>query len=112
MEKDRIIRVSDNLKKEIAFEIQNSDLKETCGFFSINHVETARDLSSAKVFFSTINSPMKHSELVHYLNENAWKLRKSLAQKLHLKKMPSLRFIYDEHSEKVRNIDTLLDNLD
>ena len=62
MEKDRIIRVSDNLKKEIAFEIQNSDLKEACGFFSINHVETARDLSSAKVFFSTINSPMKHSE--------------------------------------------------
>ena len=101
MEKDRIIRVSDNLKKEIAFEI-----------FSINHVETARDLSSAKVFFSTINSPMKRSELVHYLNENAWKLRKSLAQKLHLKKMPSLRFFYDEHSEKVRNIDSLIDNLD
>lgn len=112
MEKDRIIRVSDNLKKEIAFEIQNSDLKETCGFFSINHVETARDLSSAKVFFSTINSPMKKSELVHYLNENAWKLRKSLAQKLHLKKMPSLRFFYDEHSEKVRNIGSLIDNLD
>ena len=95
MEKDRIIRVSDNLKKEIAFEIQNSDLKETCGFFSINHVETARDLSSAKVFFSTVNSPMK-----------------SLSQKLHLKKMPSLRFFYDEHSEKVRNIDSLIDNLD
>ena len=112
MEKDRIIRVSDNLKKEIAFEIQHSDLKETCGFFSINHVETTRDLSSAKVFFSTVNSPIKQSELVEFLNKNAWKLRKSLAQKLHLKKMPSLYFIYDEHSENVRNIDTLIDNLD
>ena len=83
MEKDRIIRVSDNLKKEISYEIQNSDLKESCGFFSINHVETTRDLSSAKVFFSTINSPMKQNELVQFLNENSWKLRKSLAQKLH-----------------------------
>ena len=51
MEKDRIIRVNDNLKKEIASSIQNSDLREMCGFISINHVETARDLSSAKVFF-------------------------------------------------------------
>ena len=55
---------------------------------------------------------MKQSELVQFLNKNAWKLRKSLAQKLHLKKMPSLHFIYDEHSENVRNIDTLIDNLD
>ena len=30
MEKDRIIRVSDNLKKEIASFIQNSELKDSC----------------------------------------------------------------------------------
>ena len=45
MERDRIIRVSDNLKKEIANLIINSDLKDQCGFMSINHVETSRDLS-------------------------------------------------------------------
>ena len=45
MERDRIIRVSDNLKKEIANFIQTSDLKDSCGFISINHVDTSRDLS-------------------------------------------------------------------
>ena len=55
MERDRIIRVSDNLKKEIANFIQNSELKDSCGFISINHVETSRDLSKAKVFFQHIN---------------------------------------------------------
>ena len=53
MEKDRIVRINDNLKKEIAFFIQNSSLRENCGFLSINHVDTSRDLSGAKVFFST-----------------------------------------------------------
>ena len=43
MERDRIIRVSDNLKKEIANFIQTSDLKDSCGFISINHVDTSRD---------------------------------------------------------------------
>ena len=37
MEKDRIVRVNDNLKKEIAFFIQNSSLRDVCGFLSINH---------------------------------------------------------------------------
>ena len=85
MEKDRIIRVNDNLKKEIAFFIQNSDLKENCGFLSINHVDTSRDLSGAKVFFSSINSQLSNRELQKFLNENSWRIRKGLSGILPLK---------------------------
>tara|TARA_Y100001933_G_scaffold124594_1_gene124343 strand:- start:2732 stop:3067 length:336 start_codon:yes stop_codon:yes gene_type:complete len=111
MEKDRIIRVNDNLKKEIASSIQNSDLREMCGFISINHVETARDLSSAKVFFSTINSDLSDKDLQVFLNENSWKIRKDLSKNLPLKKVPELKFFYDEHIDAVRKIDDLIDKL-
>jgi len=112
MEKDRIIRVSDNLKKEIASFIQNSELKDSCGFISINHVETSRDLSKAKVFFSTINSDLSEQDLEKFLNNNSWKVRKNLSNLLPLKKVPELRFFYDFHIENVRKIDSLFDNLD
>tara|TARA_B100002052_G_scaffold297406_1_gene328063 strand:+ start:4055 stop:4393 length:339 start_codon:yes stop_codon:yes gene_type:complete len=112
MEKDRIIRVSDNLKKEIASFIQNSELKDSCGFISINHVETSRDLSKAKVFFSTINSDLSKKDLEKFLNNNSWKVRKNLSNLLPLKKVPELRFFYDSHIENVRKIDSLFDNLD
>tara|TARA_Y100000816_G_C26013334_1_gene529829 strand:- start:694 stop:1032 length:339 start_codon:yes stop_codon:yes gene_type:complete len=112
MEKDRIIRVSDNLKKEIASFIQNSELKDSCGFISINHVETSRDLSKAKVFFSTINSNLSEKDLEKFLNNNSWKVRKNLSNLLPLKKVPELRFFYDSHIENVRKIDSLFDNLD
>jgi|TARA_A100001388_G_scaffold276530_1_gene264548 ribosome-binding factor A len=112
MEKDRIIRVSDNLKKEIASFIQNSELKDSCGFISINHVETSRDLSKAKVFFSTINSDLSEKDLEKFLNNNSWKVRKNLSNLLPLKKVPELRFFYDSHIENVRKIDSLFDNLD
>ena len=85
MEKDRIVRVNDNLKKEIAFFIQNSSLRDNCGFLSINHVDTSRDLSGAKVFFSTINSQLSKKDL--------------------------LRFIYDDHIDNVRKIDDLIEKL-
>ena len=112
MEKDRIIRVSDNLKKEIASFIHNSELKDSCGFISINHVETSRDLSKAKVFFSTINSDLSEKDLEKFLNNNSWKVRKNLSSLLPIKKVPELRFFYDSHIENVRKIDSLFNNLD
>ena len=111
MEKDRIIRVNDNLKKEIAFFIQNSDLKENCGFLSINHVDTSRDLSGAKVFFSSINSQFSNRELQKFLNENSWRIRKGLSGILPLKRVPELKFFYDEHIDNVRKIDDLIEKL-
>ena len=111
MEKDRIVRVNDNLKKEIAFFIQNSNLRDNCGFLSINHVDTSRDLSGAKVFFSTINSQLSNKDLQKFLNENSWKIRKGLSDILPLKKVPELRFIYDDHIDNVRKIDDLIEKL-
>ena len=111
MEKDRIVRINDNLKKEIAFFIQNSSLGESCGFLSINHVDTSRDLSGAKVFFSTINSQLSNKDLQKFLNENSWKIRKGLSDILPLKKVPELRFIYDDHIDNVRKIDDLIEKL-
>ena len=111
MEKDRIIRVNDNLKKEIASFIQNSNLKNSCGFISINHVETARDLSSATVFFSTINSGLSNKDLQKYLNDNAWMIMKELSGILPLKRVPELKFFYDAHIDNVRKIDDLIEKL-
>jgi ribosome-binding factor A len=111
MEKDRIIRVNDNLKKEVAFFIQNSDLKENCGFLSINHVDTSRDLSTAKVFFSSISCQLSNKELQNFLNENSWKVRKGLSGILPLRRVPELKFIYDDHIDNVRKIDDLIDKL-
>ena len=112
MERDRIIRVSDNLKKEIANLIINSDLKDQCGFMSINHVETSRDLSKAKVFFTTINSKLSEKDLQALLNDNAWRIRKDLSNSLPKKRVPELRFFYDDHLDNVRKIDSIIDEID
>ena len=111
MENDRIVRVNDILIKEISSFSQNSDLNYSCCFISINHVDTARDLSSARVFFSTINSELTNKDLQKYLNDNAWMIRKGLSGMLPLKRVPELKFFYDEHIDNVRKIDDLIEKL-
>ena len=68
-------------------------------------------LSGAKVFFSTINSQLSNKDLQKFLNENSWKIRKGLSGILPLKKVPELRFIYDDHIDNVRKIDDLIEKL-
>ena len=108
MAKDRIIRINDNLKKEIATYIQNSNLKDDLGFLSVNHVDTSRDLSGAKVFISSFQTEKTNDELVRILNDNSWRIRKELANILPLKRVPEQKFYYDEHLDKVRHIDSLI----
>ncbi len=110
MAKDRIIRINDNLKKEIATYIQNSNLRDDIGFLSVNHVDTSRDLSGAKVFISSFQTDKTNEEIIKILNDNSWRIRKELGNILPLKKVPELKFYYDEHLEKVRHIDKLIKN--
>ena len=105
MAKDRIIRINDNLKKEIATYIQNSNLKDDLGFLSVNHVDSSRYLSGAKVFISSFQTDKTNDELVGILNDNSWRIRKELANILPLKRVPELKFYYDEHLDKVRHIE-------
>ena len=104
MEKDRIVRINDNLKKEIATFIQNSQLKDNLGFLSVNHVDTSRDLSIAKVFISTFQSEKSKSELIEFLNENSWKIRKELARILPLKKVPNLKSNYFKGTDVIFSV--------
>ena len=111
MQKDRIVRINDNLKKEISIFIQNSNLGERCGLLTINHVDSSRDLSKAKVFFSSINAPLNNSDLQDYLNENSWLIRKELSHSLPFKKVPELCFLYDKHLEGVRELNSLMNDI-
>jgi ribosome-binding factor A len=68
-------------------------------------------LSQAKVYFSTIQAPLNEKELVIFLNENSWKIRKALSNLLPIKRVPTLIFYYDDHLEKVRNLDDLIKDI-
>jgi ribosome-binding factor A len=111
MQKDRIVRINDNLKKERSIFIQNSNLGERCGLLTINHVDSSRDLSKAKVFFSSINAPLNNRDLQDYLNENSWLIRKELSHSLPFKKVPELCFLYDKHLEGVRELNSLMNDI-
>ena len=76
----------------------------------VTDVETAPDLSMAKVYFTTI-SPKIRKKILRRLEKEAKRVRSLLGREIHLKKTPEIHFIVDESEEKARHIDALLDSL-
>lgn len=84
------------------------------GMLSLSTVKMSRDLSNAKVFVTFIDKdlksePEKVRTSVKVLNNAASFLRTELASRIRMKKVPSLRFVYDEAQINADNISKLLD---
>ncbi len=74
---------------------------------AISDVDVTKDLSVAKVYFNTL-FPEQQKEALATLKENAPFIRSVLASKIRARKVPELRFIYDESLERGANLESLI----
>jgi len=113
MDIDRTRRVGELIQRELALLI-NSELSDPrIGLVTLTGVELTRDLKQAKVFLTelTNNSRSKsdHKELIEALNSASGYLKRLLSQKLDLRSMPKLQFIYDNSVERGLRLSALID---
>lgn len=77
------------------------------GLVTATRLELSEDLKRAKVFISVL--PQEHAELtMHGLRAAAVKLRRDVADKIHVREMPSLEFVYDEGLKSQMEVMALL----
>jgi len=100
-------RVAELLRSEIAnvilIGVKDPKVKDVV----ITGVEISKDLSSAKVFFSTYNKSAKEG-IEKGLNRSAGFIKHCIIKNLTIKKVPDLRFIYDDSSDYGHKIDEVL----
>lgn len=100
--------INNLLLKEGSLVLRESEEKEV--LISITKVETNRDLKSARVFFIVI--PEKYrSKAKTFLEHKSIFLQKSLGEKIILKYIPKLSFIYDEGQSNAFMVEKILSGL-
>ena len=104
---NRLGRISDQLKQELALLIQNEMRDPRLGMVSVLDVKVSKDLSHADVFITVLNA--KADEAVAALNNAAGFLRSLLAKNLNLRVTPRLKFVFDESVERGRKLSSLID---
>ena len=105
----RSVRVGDQIQRELAVlvrdELKHPDLPE---FLTIVAVEVSRDLSVARVFYSSLQD-FDRVSTQKALDRSAGFLRRRLAGIMKLRSVPELRFRHDDSIEEGNRMSALID---
>lgn len=108
---DRIVRISEEVKKEISSIIQN-DIKDPRlpSLVSIVACTVSKDLSHAKVFISVLGNDEEKKNAIKALKSAAGFIRRELGHRVKLRATPEIHFELDTSIEHGIYINKLLDN--
>lgn len=108
----RAKRVADTLKKELATIFQSKLKDPRVGLITIHEIKISRDLAYANVYVTAMsNSASAHAkECIELLNNASGFIRSELSSNVAMRKIPKLKFFYDEQLEYAEKMDALIQN--
>ena len=106
----RMNKIEDLLHKEIAniivTRIDNPQIKNTV---TITDIKVSKDIRSAVVYFVTLDKNFKKIEKL--INELKPTIKFYLSKNVHLKRIPDIKFVFDDTAIKGQRISKLLDSI-
>ena len=106
----RMNKIEDLLHKEIAniivTRIDNPQIKNTV---TITDIKVSKDIRSAVVYFVTLDQNFKKIEKL--INELKPTVKFYLSKNVHLKRIPDIKFVFDDTAIKGQRISKLLDSI-
>jgi len=111
MHKDtgRTRKIGELLQRELAVMIGREMNDPRVAQVNLTAVDVAPDLAHAKVFITHLGGQEQASKAVTALNHAAGFLRHELGQRIKLRSIPQLHFIYDESVERGVRLSQLID---
>ena len=104
----RMRRVNEALKEIIGTALAQELKDPRIGFVTLTGVETAHDLSHAKVFVSVYGKQTEKEETLEGLRAARPYLQRLISDELTLRRTPTLEFVYDASVDQGMRIQALL----
>lgn len=106
----KINRINSSLLKEISYilatEVKDKDIK----FVTVTAVETTNDLSFAKIYVTVLEDEKKDQIMKSLQNAKGF-IRSMLYDRVDLRHIPELNFVYDESIDYGNRIENIIDKL-
>lgn len=105
----RTDRVGAEIQRELAELIREEIKDPSIGMITLQEVRVVRDFSQAKVYFTTMAGQLSEKEVTKYLKEAAGHLRWLLGQRMKLRTVPKLFFVFDTSVEQGEHLSSLIE---
>ena len=108
MASTKVERLNEDIKRElISIVSQMKDPRLDC-FLTIMRVETAPDLTNAKVHISVLEGDEACENAIKALKKGRGFIRGELSKRLHIKRSPEFTFVKDEGAAYAQKINEIL----
>ena len=91
----KIDRINHSMIREISYILETEVKDQHIKFVTITDVRVTNDLSFAKVYFTILNDEYK-KETLKALKQASGFIRTKLCERIDIRHMPELEFVYDE----------------
>ena len=100
----KIDRINHSIVREISYILMTEVKDEDIKFVTITDCKTTNDLSFAKIYFTVLDDSKRESTLEALKNASGF-IRKELAERIEIRHIPELEFVYDESIEYGKKIE-------
>ena len=107
----KVDRLQEDLRRELTNIFRTLKDPRIHGMISIVRIELARDLSSAKVYVSSMDGIESAKEAVVGLKSAAGYIRREVSLRIEMRRSPELRFIADNSIEYSAHVNKILKDL-
>jgi ribosome-binding factor A len=104
-------RVADQIRKELSVLIAREVQDPGIGFLTITRVKVTPDLQQARVFYTIIGDDKARKETAKALGRALPFLRRQVGQRVRLRTVPDLQFMYDESIEQQDRIERIIQDI-
>ena len=112
MQERRIDRIEEQLRIELSEIIDREIQDPRIGLTTVTAVKISPDLRHGRVFVTVLGDDAQRKKALEGLKSAAGFVRRSLSKRLHhMRRIPELRFDYDEAIEKVIRIEELFNQI-
>ncbi|TVO71254.1 30S ribosome-binding factor RbfA [Sedimenticola selenatireducens] len=105
----RTDRIGSQIQRELAELVRTSFDVRKIGMVTIQAVQVVRDFSHAKIYFTFFGGELDQQGVTKMLKQAAPKLRHELGQRMRMRIVPELHFLYDESIERGSRISSLIE---
>lgn len=106
----KIDRIASNFVKEISYILANEIKDNDIHFVTVTDCKVTNDLSFAKVYVTVLDQDKKE-ETISALNNASGFIRKTLADRVEVRHIPELTFVYDESIDYGKKIENIIDQI-
>lgn len=104
-------RVADQIRKELSVLLAREVQDPGIGFLTITRVKVTPDLQQARVFYTIIGDEKARKETAKALGRALPFLRRQVGQRVHLRSVPELQFMYDASIEQQDRIERIIQDI-